>query len=213
MLRAAAVDAVTARGEREQARPSLDDPYPRVRVRAATALSGDPASLLERATLARRDPWPMVRAAAVHSLRTEPSALPVVVASVDDSMSVVRVAAIEVLTPASHDEGWNRIHGRLRAANEWPNVTAAAIAYAAAHCRTDASESLFRVVMRASPSNALTEDLNNAARAIEALRALGTPEASMALERLRATPEVPPTLKMALDRPLGEDARCAGPAS
>lgn len=213
MLRAAAVDAVTARGGREHARASLSDPYPRVRARAATALSGDPTSLLTRATLARRDTWPIVRAAAVQSLRTEPDALPVILASVDDSMSVVRVAAIEVLTSAPHDEGWDRIHRRLRAANEWPNVTAAAIEYVAAHCRTDAAESLFRVVLRASPSHALTEDLNNAARAIEALRALGTPEANAVIDRLRATPEVPPTLQMALEQPLRDARECSAPGS
>ena len=200
MLRAAAVDAVTARGHRSEARAALEDPYPRVRARAAVALSGDASTMLPRAKLARKDVWPMVRAAAVESLRSEPDALPVVVAAVDDSMSVVRAAAIEVLTQSSHDEGWDRIHRRLRASDEWPKVTAAAIRYASVHCRA-AAESLFRVVMRAAPSHALTEDLNNAAKAIEALQALGTPEAEAVLERLRATPDVPPTLKMALERP------------
>ena len=212
MLRAAAVDALTARGIREQTRPSLSDPYPRVRVRVATALSGDAESMLERATLARKDTWPMVRAAAVVSLRSEGDALPVVVAAVDDSMSLVRVAAIETLTPMPHDEGWERIHRRLRASNEWPKVTAAAIGYARAHCRTDAAESLFRVVMRAAPSHALTDDLNNAALAIEALRALGTPEAEAFIAQLRVTPEVPPTLKMALGQPLPSSERCASPS-
>lgn len=201
MLRAAAVDAVTARGRRDDARGLLADPYPRVRARAATALSGDASTLLSRAKLARKDVWPMVRAAAVRSLRSEPDALPVIVAAVDDSMSVVRAAAIEVLTASSHDEGWDRIHRRLRAPDEWPKVTAAAIRYASAHCRADAAGSLFRVVMRAAPSNALTEDLNNAAEAIEALQELGTSESEAVLERLRATPGVPPTLKMALERP------------
>jgi hypothetical protein len=209
MLRAAAVDVVTARGARHEARSSLSDPYPRVRMRAAAALAGDAVSLLDRATLARKDTWPMVRAAAVTSLRSEGDALPVVVAAVDDSMSVVRVAAIEALTPAPHDEGWDRIHRRLRSKHEWPNVTAAAIAYVVEHCRRDAAESLFRVVMRAAPSHVLTEDLNNAALAIEALRALGTPEADAFIAQLRATPEVPPTLKLALDQPVPEDARCA----
>jgi hypothetical protein len=213
MLRAAAVDALTARGARQQVRPGLSDPHPRVRARAATALSGDPASMLDRATLARRDTWPMVRAAAVESLRTEGDALPVVVASIDDPMSVVRVAAIQALTPAQHDEGWDRIHRRLRANNEWPSVTAAAIDYAVAHCRTDAAESLFRVVMRAAPSSALTEDLNNAALAIEGLRALGTPEANAVIERLRTAPEVPPTLKMALESPVRQATRCPQPGS
>jgi HEAT repeat protein len=209
MLRQAAVDAITARGHREDARGSLSDPYPRVRASAATVLSGDPDSLTERATLARRDTWPMVRAEAVTSLRTESAAIPVIVASVDDSMSLVRAAAIAVLAASSHDRGWERVHQRLRARNEWPEVTAAAIAYVVAHCRTDGVEALFRVVMRAAPSNALTEDLNNAARAIEALRALGSPEAKATVEQLRGTEGVPPTLKMALEQPLPEDSRCA----
>jgi hypothetical protein len=87
-------------------------------------------------------------------------------------------------------------------------VTAAAIDYVVAHCRTDAAEALFRVVMRASPSNALTEDLNNSARAIEALRVLGTPEAQAAVDQLRQAEGVPPTLKMALEQPLPEDGGC-----
>ena len=165
--------------------------------------------MLERATLARKDVWPMVRAAAVTSLSTEPDATPIVVAAVGDSMSVVRVAAIDVLAEAPHDEGWEQVHARLRAKNEWPAVTEAAIAYVVAHCRTDAAESLFRVVLRAGASNALTDDLNSAALAIKALRALGTPEADAAIERLRAEPEVPPTLKMALSRPLPDRATCA----
>ncbi len=208
MLRQAAVDAITTRGHREDARASLADRYPRVRGRAAAALSGDSASLVSRATLARRDVWPMVRADAVFSLRTEAEAIPVVVASVDDSMSVVRVAAIEVLTDSPHDEGWEAVRRRLRARNEWPEVTAAAIDYVAAHCRTDAVEDLWRVVLRAAPANARTEDLNNGARAIEALRTLRTPAAEAAIERLRRTAEVPPTLKMALEKPLPEDGAC-----
>jgi hypothetical protein len=209
MLRQAAVEASAARGHREDLRASLKDAYPRVRASAVTALSGDDGSMLERATLARRDPWPMVRAAAVRSLRSEGDALAVVVASVDDSMSQVRVAAIEVLTASSHDEGWERIHRRLRARDEWPMVTAAAIDYVVAHCRTDAAEALFHVVMRAAPGTAVTEDLNNAARAIVALRALGSPEAVATVEQLRSNESIPPTLKMALEQPLAEDGRCA----
>ena len=208
MLRRAAVVAIAARGHREDARGLLGDPYPRVRARAAAVLSGDPDSMVERATLARRDTWPMVRAEAVTSLRTEGDAIPVVVAAVDDSMSEVRTAAIRVLSASAHDEGWERIQRRLRARNEWPRVTAAAIEYVVAHCRSDAVEALFVVVMRAAPSNALTEDLNNSARAIEALRALGTPEAQAIVAQLRRTEGVPPTLKMALEQPLPEDTGC-----
>jgi HEAT repeat protein len=209
MLRQAAVDAIASRGQRKEARGALGDPYPRVRAHAATVLSGDPGSLLERATLARRDRWPMVRAAAVASLRDEADAVPVIVAAVDDPMSLVRAAAIEVLTTASHDQGWDRIHRRLRDRNEWPQVTAHAIEYVAAHCRADAVDTLLALVTRAAPANASTEDLNHAARAIEALRTLGGPDAKAALEQLRRTADVPPTLKMALEQPLTGDVRCS----
>jgi len=209
MLRQAAVDAVTARGHRGDARVSLSDMYPRVRARAAAALSGDADTMVERATLARRDTWPLVRAEAVSSLRSEADAMPVIVAAVDDSMSVVRSAAIDALAASSHDEGWERIHARLKARNEWPQVTEAAIRYVVAHCRTDAVDALLRLVMRAAPSNAPTDDLNNAARAVEALRALGTPEANAAVEQLRSTDGVPPTLKMALEQPPPKDGGCA----
>jgi hypothetical protein len=211
MLRAAAVDAITARGARDRARPALHDPYPRVRARAAQALCGDRTSMIERATLARKDIWPMVRAAAVRSLRSEGEALPIVIAAVDDSMSMVRAAAIDVLVGTLHDQGWESVHRRLRATNEWPQVTEAAIDYVVAHCRTDAAQSLFVVVMRAAPSQATTDDLNNAARAIEALRLLGTPDARAMIEQLRATASVPPTLKLALDAPLPDSSRCGAP--
>lgn len=208
MIRRAAVEALTARGAREQTRPALDDEYPRVRAAAATALASDADSLLARATLARRDVWPLVRAAAVESLRGEPDALPVIVAAIDDSMSVVRTAAIQTLTPASHDEGWERIRGRLVRTDEWPRVTAAAIEYARVHCRSDAAEPLFRVVRRAASRQPTTDDLNNAAFAIEALRVLGTPESRAAVARLHELPDVPPTLKTALGRPLPNEGVC-----
>lgn len=211
MLRQAAVDVVAARGHRSDARVALSDPYPRVRGRAARVLSGDVESMTLRATLARRDPWPMVRAEAVTSLRTETAAIPVLVAAVDDPMSVVRRAAIEVLAASRHDEGWDRVHARLRDSDEWPEVTAAAIDYVIVRCRTDAVESLFWVVRRAAASHALTEDLNNAARAIVALRALNTREADVALQQLRSAQGVPPTLKMALEQPLPQARRCGPP--
>lgn len=209
MLRDAALESLAMRGHDDRARGLLSDSYPRVRAHAAAVLTADASTTLERAKLARRDTWPMVRAAAVQSLRREEEALPVVVAAVDDPMSVVRVAAIGTLADWPGAQGWDRIHERLRDRGEWPDVTAAAIGYVIAHCRTDAVDSLLRVVQRAAPSNARTEDLNNAARAIEALRALQTPEAENAIEQLRRTEGVPPTLKLALEQPLPEDERCA----
>lgn len=209
MLREAAMEALALRGHGAQARGSLGDPYPRVRVRAAQILAGDEESWLARAKLARRDPWPMVRAAAVQSLRGEAQALPVIVAAVDDSMSVVRTAAIEALREQPESDGWERVHRRLGDSSEWPSVTAAAIDYAVAHCRFDAVGSLVRVVLRAAPGSARTDEINNAARAIEALRMLRTPEAQSAVESLRNAGGVPPTLKMALDRPLPEDVGCS----
>lgn len=208
MLREAAVESLAMRGHRDRTRPALRDPYPRVRVRATSALAGDPNTILDRAELARRDVWPMVRAAAVRSLRAEEAAVPVVVAAVDDSMSEVRAAAIETLAGVPQVHGWDRIQRRLEDRAEWPNVTAAAIDYVVAHCRVDAVGSLLAVVRRAAPRSARTEDLNNAAHAIEALRVLGTSESHDAVDQLREAKGIPPTLKMALEHPLAEDERC-----
>ena len=209
MIRQAAVQTLASRGGRAQTRGALEDGYPRVRAAAAGALSQDPESMTTRAALARKDTWPMVRAAAIRSLSSEPAATPIVVAAVDDPMSAVRVAAIEVLTRVSHDEGWERVHGRLRNRKEWPRVTSAAIAYVIAHCRTDAVGALDAVIRRAASPAALTDDINNAARAIVALRALGTPQAEAAIESLQRSPGTPPTLKIALEEPLPEARRCA----
>jgi len=208
MIRQAAIETLAARGLRTRARSALADPYPRVRATAASALSKDPGSMTSRATLARRDTWPMVRAAAVNSLRSEPSATPVIVAAVDDPMSEVRTSAIEVLTHTRHQRGWERIHGRLSNQSEWPDVTAAAIDYVVVHCRSDAVDALVGVIGRAASPSALTEDINNAARAIVALRALGTKEADAAIQRLQSA-GVPPTLKLALEQPLPRSRRCA----
>lgn len=212
MLRQAAVDAIASRGQRIAARVALEDRYPRVRARAARVLSKDAHSMTARATLARKDPWPMVRAEAVASLRSEPVATPVIVAAVDDPMSEVRAAAIEVLTGVSHNKGWARIHAHLRNRNEWPQVTAAAIDYVVAHCRSDAVDALFAVVRRAASPSVLTGDLNNAAQATVALRTLNSPEAEAAVQQLRGSAGVPPTLEMALEEPLPKYRRCAPPA-
>jgi len=208
MLRQAAVDAIGARGQRTVARVALEDPYPRVRAHAARVLSKEPGSMAMRAKLARKDPWPMVRAEAVMSLRSEPVATPIIIAAVDDPMSEVRVAAIEALTGATHDEGWDKIYAHLQNRNEWPTVTAAAIEYVAAHCRIEAVDALAGVALRAASPSALTDDINNAARAIVTLRVLDTPEAEAAIQQLRGPAGVSPTLKMALEDPLPRRRRC-----
>jgi HEAT repeat protein len=208
MLRQAAVDALAARGQRTKTRVALDDPYPRVRVHAARVLSRDSDSMTERATLAKKDHWPMVRAEAVMSLRSEPLATPIIVAAVDDPMSEVRAAAIGVLAGATHEDGWDRIYAHLQNRNEWPQVTAAAIKYVTAHCRIEAVDALVAVARRAASPNALTDDINNAARAIGALRVLDTPQAKAALGELSGLAEVSPTLKMALEEPVPRRRRC-----
>ncbi|MEM7137142.1 MAG: hypothetical protein AAF500_11215 [Myxococcota bacterium] len=208
MLRASAIDSLAARGEREAARTALADPYPRVRMHAARALGGDDASVTRRAAMARRDVWPMVRAAATSSLRADPVALPVIVAAVDDPMSEVRAAAIRSLIDMDETDAWDRVHARLRDSDEWPPVVDAAIDYAVARCRGDATEALFGVVRRAASPTPLTEDLNSAARAVEALRVLDTPEANMIVTQLAETAEVPRTLQMAVEAPLDTPAQC-----
>ena len=208
MLRAAAVDALAAR-QRDAALPdALEDPYPRVRLRAATVLAGDSETMTRRATMARRDVWPMVRAAALLSLRNEPAARPVIEAAVDDPMSEVRAAAVSALVDAPNDAGWERVHARLRNQNEWPSVVAACIAYVRVHCRRDAVEALYYVVKRAASPSALTDDVANAAQAVEALRALGTPDAEAIVAQLHAAETLPQPLETALKRRLSEPSAC-----
>ncbi|MEM9727877.1 MAG: hypothetical protein AAF997_04780 [Myxococcota bacterium] len=209
MLRAAAVDALAARDRAQLPEQALEDTYPRVRASAAAAFAGDSSTMTTRATMARRDTWPLVRAAAVTSLQGETQALPVVVAAVDDPMSQVRAAAIAVLVDASEPSGWNRVHARLRRQDEWPEVVEGAIAYVVAHCRRDAVEGLYFVIKRAASPSALTDDVQNAARAVETLRVLGTPEGSAILAQLEASEGVPEPLQMALKRPVSEASRCA----
>ena len=210
MLRGAAVEALAMRDRLPMIRSALNDRSPRVRFVAAQALAADPDSVLARAKLARRDPWPMVRAAAVLSLRGQPEATPVVVAAVDDPMSEVRLAAIEVLKHAPHLQGWERIHGRLKTKDEWPTVTAAAIEYVVAHCPADASDALIDVILRSAGRRAGPDDLDNAVRSIRALRALQTPEGESALKRLGRAPGLPPALALALEEPRGKLPSCTG---
>ena len=209
MLRGAAVEALAMRDRLPMIRSALKDPSPRVRFLAAQALAGDPDSVLARAKLARRDRWPMVRAAAVMSLRDQPEVTPVVVAAVDDPMSEVRVAAIEVLKSAPHLQGWERIQGRLKSKDERPPVTAAAIEYVVAHCPADASDALVDVILRSAGRKAGPDDLNNAVRAIRALRGLQTPEGEAALKRLGRAPGLPPALALALEEPRAKLPSCA----
>ena len=87
-------------------------------------------------------------------------------------------------------------------------MTAAAIEYVRVHCRGDAVGSLYAIVRRAGSPAAQTDDINNAARAIVALRTLDTFEAASAVGQLREAEGVPPTLKLALEQPLPEGPGC-----
>lgn len=153
----------------------------------------------------------MVRAEAVRSLRGEDQALPVLVAAVDDSMSEVRVAAIDTLVSFPSAHGWERVQARLSDRSEWPPVTESAISYVAAHCQTEAVPALMDVVFRAASPGARQEDFSNAARAILALRRLDTDEARKVLRRLKESPGLPPRLETALVEPLAEQAPCQRP--
>ena len=58
-----------------------------------------------------------------------------------------------------------------------------------------------------SPS-ALTDDINNAAQAVVALRALDTPEAEAAILQIHGATGLPQALQMALEEPLPKHRRC-----
>ncbi|MCA9529719.1 MAG: HEAT repeat domain-containing protein, partial [Myxococcales bacterium] len=159
MIRAAALDALAARGSAELPLAALraaDDPTPRVRAAAASALAEAPGDASRRALEAlANDPWPLVRAAAVTSLasaahRADGAAR--VVAAIDDPSARVRAAAIDALParpagdpqrctaatpPPRAGEVWRHVAARMAMRGEAPEVLRAAIAFARRRCAAD----------------------------------------------------------------------------
>lgn len=180
------------------AEAGLRDEYPRVRMRAITIAVRDPAALEAVATLARRDPWAMVRAEGIEALTESPRARPILRAALGDRAEGVRAAAITALQAAGDAESWPQVAAFLTATNEWPVVIRAAIAFARQRCQPDVVAPLGAAVERGLRPNAWAPDIELAVVALEALAAIGGPEAEAILAR--AGSEVaPPPLRAAVD--------------
>lgn len=204
MLRAEALDVVArwaaSEETRARVRPRLEDAYPRVRAaaaRALTRLTPSDRDVEAVAVIARRDKWPLVRAAAIEALVGIPRALPILRVGVDDPARRVRAAAIEGLSTSGDEAAWPRVEARMTDDDEWPEVIAAGIRFAQGRCSTDAVPALAAVIERARRPEAWAPDVDLAVVAIDALVAIGGPEAEAALTR--AGEELaPPPLRAAV---------------
>ena len=150
MLRAAAVEAIAARGASpEVVAEALSDPYPRVRAAAVDALRPiDATSEPQIATLATQDRWPMVRARAVRALADTSDGIPRARAALADNASSVRAAGLKVLTERGDRGAAGLVAERLVDNDEWPAVLEVGIDFAQRLCVRDLVDPLGQVVQR-----------------------------------------------------------------
>lgn len=210
MLRAAAVEALARRdAERrvEAARRALSDDYPRVRTEAVRVLDAADQGDDVLAALAREDSWPLVRAAAVEALWDRPSGRAVVRAAVRDRSQRVRRSAVLALARARDREAWPLVRARLADANEWPQVTVAALRYVHDLCLREASDVLVAVIRRGLEPEPFQPDVDVAAVAVDLALLLGGPAAEEA-RSLSDRPDVPASMRAALERRLRSPGRC-----
>lgn len=175
MTRRAAFDALTIRAD-EKARPLAEqlvkDPYPRVRAGTASTLAkaGKQTTLEE---IAHNDHWPVVRAAAASALGTLEATRPALEQLLDDTSRRVRSAAVDALASQGTRDAWPLVEQRLVAANEWPEVQAAAVRFASQLCVNSARSALSNVARRGLRPDANEDERQLSLDAIHALHDLG----------------------------------------
>ncbi len=207
MLRRAALQALGAAHGLPPAvtHDALRDEMPRVRAAAIRLASEEalPAHVLTH--VARGDRWPLVRRAALRRAARRPDTLPLLRAALRDPSRTVRREALERLTERGDRRAWPRVLSMLRDRAEWPDVLVAAVGYARAGCFPDAVDALVGLVARGGGRSRWAADLPVALEAVEALGALGTPDARMHLRRFAPRKDaIGGTARRALERP----ARC-----
>ncbi len=210
MLRAAALQALTARGAEQApalAHKALLDPYPRVRSGALRALATAPDKLEIYSSSVHKDKWFLVRIAALDELRDEPGSAELLTSAVDDRTAVVRAAAIRGLRRQRTTAAWPKIGPHVLKSDEYPEVIAEGIGFAKALCIQDAGAALQEVVTRGLKPDAWPPDVDLALSALEALVALGGEHAAWALQR-SAVPLVPEAMRKAMERDAKAGAGC-----
>lgn len=211
MVRRAAYDSLVKRGSpnaRTMAEQIAKDPYPRVRASAASELAkaGKQAPL---ESSARDDHWPLVRAAATTALGTLKDTRPILETQLDDVSRRVRAAAVDALGAQGSQAAWPLVEQRLTAANEWPEVQAAAIRFATSLCMQEARAALTQTARRGLRPDANEDERQLSLEAIHALHDLGGAAANDA--KLLATRESSsPQLQEAITR--FAPSRCAAKA-
>jgi hypothetical protein len=184
MQRAAAFVALRERAPEKAATlaPNIArDAYPRVRAEAIGSLrKGADDALLRRA--AKDDPWPHVRVAGAEALAQRPELRADLVTLLEDPSRKVRAAAIGGLAHQGARDRWLDVQRHLTAEDEWTEVKAAAIAFAAGQCVGAAREPLVNVVRRGLRHEATEDEQALSGAALEALHHLGGAAADDALK-------------------------------
>jgi hypothetical protein len=198
MMRRAAFDSLRARDPARAAKLAetlAGDEYPRVRAATLEVLARG-ASWTRVAQLAQGDGWPLVRVAGARALASRPEARSQLEGLLADPSPRVRVAAIDSLTVQKAREAWPAVEARLKAPDESPEVTSAAVAYARELCLTQAQEPLTVVVRRSLRPDAGDEAARLGVEALHALHDLGGAAAADA-KTLATRAEAPPGLAKA----------------
>jgi hypothetical protein len=210
MVRVAAFEALERRAPAraaELAAALAADSYPRVRARAVKTLRrGADDALLTRA--AKDDDWPLVRVAGAETLAARPDLRSTLLALVDDPSRKVRAAAVRALAQQDAREAWPKIAPRLAQADEWTEVKVAGADFAAALCVAEAREPLVLMARRGLRHEATEDEQFLAARALEALNALGG-EARADARRIVEREGAPDSLKKLVDA--AAPSQCGAP--
>lgn len=183
MLRVAALDALSQRSSAlaaPAAHHALTDEYPRVRAVGVRVLAPDPNAFAGLAKVAQEDKWFLVRQAALEKLPDTPQARQLFAAALKDKAATVRASALQALLRVGDSSAWPSVKPVVENAEEYPEVIAAALAYARGLCIHDAIASLKAVVKRGMQPEAWSADQELALAALEALSGFGGDAAAWA---------------------------------
>lgn len=210
MLRDAALAALAERGASaapQIATHAADDPYPRVRARAAAVLARTTQGRERVRQLATGDRFPLVRAAATAALARTPLGAAVARRALADNAISVRTAGVRAIAESGDRSAWPLVAERLEDDDEWPSVIAEGVGLARARCIQEAAAPLGVVLRRGLRPDAWAPDVDLATLALRALVALGGEPGEEAL-RVASRATSPGALRAAVPRLRSELGIC-----